>query len=123
MDGVIWEDDRFWVFLLLTIVLGGATALATGRAVAQVWQPLSQALLYMIPLTFAVRFLHYALFEGHFISLANFGKGAWHLAVTFVLLAAIGAFGWRMQRAAMMVRQYSWINARSGPIAWRARTE
>jgi len=111
MNGLLWEADRFWVFVLVTLILGGATAMATGRAVAQVWQPLSQALVYMVPLTFAVRFLHYALFEGYFISRENFAIGAWHLVVTFVILAAIGALGWRMQRAAMMARQYSWTGA------------
>ena len=121
MSGVIWEADRFWVFVLVTLVIGGATAMATGRAVAQVWQPLSQALVYMIPLTFAVRFLHYALFEGYFISRENFAIGAWHLVVTFVILAAIGALGWRMQRASMMARQYSWTGAGAAPGGASAR--
>ncbi|MBL8589166.1 MAG: hypothetical protein JNK46_11610 [Methylobacteriaceae bacterium] len=109
MQALIWEQDGFWVFALVTLVMGGATAWATGRAIAQTWRPLAHVLTYMAPLAIAVRFLHYALFQGYFISWENFGPGLRYLVVTYVILAAVGVFGWRVQRAAQMARQYSWL--------------
>ena len=50
------------VFVFVTFVLGGAAALASGRAVAQAWHSFARVPLYMLPLTGAVGFLHYALF-------------------------------------------------------------
>jgi hypothetical protein len=111
MNGLIWEDGGFWVFVALTLFGGGVTAMAAGRAVAQTWRPPMQVVLYMVILAFAVRFLHYALFEGYFISLENFAPGMHYLAVTFVILVGIGLLGYRMQRAAQMARQYSWLSA------------
>lgn len=110
MNGLIWEDGGFWVFVILTLVGGGATAMATGRAVARIWRPVSQVIVYVAILSVAVRFLHYALFEGYFLSLENLAQGLHYWLVTFVVLSAIGVGGYRMQRTAQMRRQYSWIS-------------
>ena len=45
------------------LVLGGAAAFATGRAIAKTWSPLWLILPAMIVLAAAVRFLHFALFQ------------------------------------------------------------
>jgi hypothetical protein len=35
---------------------------------------------------------------------------------------AFGFAGFRVTRAAQMVRQYGWLNERSGAMRWRRRT-
>ena len=41
MDGILWADEPYGIFtfVLLTLVLGGLGAWATGRAMAQTWRP------------------------------------------------------------------------------------
>ena len=109
MDLVPWSDVGLLPFLALTFVIGGATAWATGRAVAGTWRPLSQVFIYMIGVSGAVRFLHYALFDGYFISPSEFLNGAWRWAIAYVALAAIGALGYQLRRSAQMATQYSWL--------------
>src|SRR3954447_11977020 len=75
--------ENLWTFLLLTCVIGGAAAYATGRAIALTWRPFWQALAYMIPLTAAVRFLHYALFGEDILA-----AGPAFLAFLFLLAVA-----------------------------------
>ena len=117
MRGLLYEGGDYagWVFLFLTVVLGGGLAFATGRAMAQTWRPLWQVPLGMAPLALAVRFLHFALFEETLLSLRYY-------LVTFALLTVIGIAGYRVMRATQMTTQYSWLYAGSGPFGWRAKT-
>jgi hypothetical protein len=64
MAGVLWADEPYglFTFVLITLVLGGLGAWATGRAMAQTCRPLAKLALYMVFLTAVVRFLHYALY-------------------------------------------------------------
>ncbi len=64
MAGVLWADEPYglFTFVLLTLVLGGAGAWATGRAMAMTWRPLPMLAPYMVLLAAGVRFLHYALY-------------------------------------------------------------
>ena len=43
MAGILWADTPYGLltFILLTLVLGGLGAWATGRAMAQTWRPLA----------------------------------------------------------------------------------
>jgi hypothetical protein len=93
-------------FLLVTVVLGGGAAWQTGRAVAQTWRPWQQAVLYMFVLGAAVRFIHYALFDGALLSLPAYGLDT---------AVAIGCatLGFRTARAGQMARQYGFLS-RSG---------
>ena len=112
------------VFVFVTVVLGGAAALASGRAVAQAWHSFARVPLYMLPLTGAVGFLHYALFgipaiPAGAIALAVAGGDVAALArafavpaMIFVILTAFGYFGWRVTRAGQMARQYGFLSAR-----------
>ena len=45
------NDNGEWVFLLLTVVLGGAAAWATGKAIAQTWRPFWHVPTYALLLT------------------------------------------------------------------------
>ena len=69
--GVIWEIS-VWVFLLVTVILGGGAAWITGRVVARSWEPWRQLLVYALLLAAAVRFLHFSLFGGSFNPVHDF---------------------------------------------------
>ncbi len=103
-----------WVFVLLTVAIGGAAAWVTGKAVAQTWRPLWQLFLFCALLTGGVRFLHYALFAEPLVPV-----GA--VAVDFAVLLAAGLLSYRLARARQMVHQYPWLFESSGPFTWRPR--
>ncbi len=42
MTGLLYEEDAFGVFILVTFFLGGGAAWLTGRAAAQTWRPIWQ---------------------------------------------------------------------------------
>jgi len=115
MDGFLWANSPYgpFTFILITLALGGAGAWATGRAIAKTWRPLAMVALYMIFLTAAVRFLHYALYGEPLLSPRLF-------IVTYIWTMAIGALGYRSMRATQMATQYSWVYERSG-LKWRAK--
>jgi len=90
-----------WVFLVLTVILGGAAAYATGKAIAETWKPTWQLVWYMALLAAAVRFFHYALFEETLLAPLPY------LASLAVLLT-LGAGGHIQARARQMREQYGW---------------
>lgn len=108
--------NGLWVFLLVTIAMGGAAAVATGRAIATTWRPFWQLGVYTLLLAAVVRFLQYALFQQPFLSPANF-------AVDAVILFALAVSGHRMARARQMTTQYPWAFEASGPIGWQQRPQ
>lgn len=134
---VLYESGAYGVltFLFLTVLLGGAAAMATGRALALTWRPLSHSVIYAIPMAFTIAFLHYALFEESVIPLEQIGWGleeaqgagqvlaliAWHLRgcfVQFVLLTLFALAGYRLTRVRQMASQYRFAYRRAGPLAW-----
>ena len=76
MAGILWAATPYglFTFVLLTLVLGGLGAWATGRAMAQTWRPMAMLALYMLFLTAGVRFLHYALYGEPLLSLQSFSS-------------------------------------------------
>ena len=115
MNGFLWPDSPYGLltFLLLTLVLGGAGAWATGRALAQTWRPIPLLALYMLGLTAGVRFLHYALYGESLLSPHYF-------IVAYVWAMIVGVLGYRAMRAQQMTTQYSWAYERAG-LNWRAK--
>ena len=63
MQGIIYEEPSAWLFLLVTVLMGGWAAWMTGRACAVTWRPWIVLALYLVVLAAAVRFIHMALFE------------------------------------------------------------
>ena len=108
------DDPSLGLFLLVTVVMGGGAAWLAGRAVAATWRPWSHVVLYMLVLSFAVRFLHYALFDGKFLSLHYY-------LVDYAVCLGAGLLGFRLQRVRQMVTRYGWINERAGLFRWRRR--
>ncbi len=107
-------DNGLWIFLLLTVVLGGSAARATGAAIAWTWRSPWQLLGAAFLLACSVRFLHYALFAEPLLSLKNF-------IVDYAVLLAACAYGYRRTRVRPMVEQYPWAYERTGFFWWRAR--
>jgi hypothetical protein len=113
-DGLYAGENVMQVFFV-TCLLGGGAAWATGRALADSWRPFGQAVAYLLLLGAAVRFAHFALFQGKLFSLFSSV-----LDTTFLL--AIGGLSWRLTRVRRMVAQYRWLYERAGPLSWRERT-
>src|SRR3954447_4290220 len=82
-------------FLLVTIVMGGLAAYASGKAIAQTWRPFWHVPLYMLIVAAAVRFCHFALFEEPLLSLQSY-------AVDFAIAFASASLGYRLVRARQM---------------------
>ena len=113
---LLYEEHSFGVFLLVTIVLGGGAALLTGRAIATTWRPQWQIVSYGLILAVAVRFIHFSLFGGTFLSLHYY-------LVDGAVCILFGFLGFRTARAAQMVTQYRWLNESSGLMRWRQKLE
>ncbi len=112
--GVIYEEGSVWLFVLVTVVLGGGAAWMTGRAVASGWDSLYKLAFYLVLLTVAVRFIHHALFGGTMLTPRYYIADA-------VILFIFGFLGFRFTRASQMATQYSWMYERTGPLTWRER--
>jgi hypothetical protein len=117
----IWEASLI-DFLLVTVFLGGGAAWLTGRATALTWSSWTVLAIYIVLLTIAARFIHFALFHGSFfLPLANFGTALYFAAIDFVILGAAAALGRQVTRAHQMTSKYHYLFSRAGPIGWRER--
>ena len=99
------DDSSLGTFLLVSVLLGGGAAWLAGRALAATWRPWWHVVLYMLILSVAVRFLHYALFDGKFLSLHYY-------LVDLVVLLLLGYAGMRITRSKQMSTQYGFLRAR-----------
>jgi len=113
--GPIWETSPA-EFLIVTVVLGGAGAYITGRAIASGWQHWILAVLWVLPLAAAVRFIHFALFQA---SLSSF----WFFIIDLAVLTTFALVGYRRTRAVRMCAGYPWIYRFSGPLGWKRRLQ
>jgi hypothetical protein len=111
---VLFFEGNFWVFVLLTVVLGGGAAFLAGRSLAKDWRPVGQLVLFMIPLGAGVRFLHFALFQQQLFSLT-------HFVSTTLILISFALLGYRLKRVSQMITQYPWLYERSGALSWRQK--
>ncbi len=98
-------------FLIVTIFLGGGAAWLSGRAIAETWRPYRQLLSYMLLLAAAVRFVHFALFNGTLLSLNYY-------LIDLVVLTSLASLGYRRMRVRQMATQYGWLYTRRGPLGW-----
>ncbi|MBB6310307.1 DUF6867 family protein [Xanthobacter tagetidis] len=116
---VVWPhllvETSFGDFILVSLILGGATAWRTGQAVARSWGSFWNLVAYVVLLAGAVRFCHFALFEDTLFSLQ-------HFVMEFLLLMAVAALGFRFVRRQQMTAQYGWMFEAHGPFAWRERS-
>ena len=92
MQGILYEEPSIWLFLLVTVIMGGWAAWMTGRAIALTWRPFWNLILYLFILGAAVRFIHFALFDGTLLSIHYY-------AVDTIVLLIIGSLGFQYYRA------------------------
>jgi hypothetical protein len=110
----LFIENSPWVFLFVTVILGGGAAFQAGRAMASKWRPVWLTIFYMILLGLAVRFFQFALFDGHLLSLHYF------ITDTLILIL-VAMLGFRLTRVGQMTSQYPWLYERSGPLSWREK--
>ena len=114
MQGILYEEPTVWLFLLVTVVMGGWLAWMTGRAMALTWKPNFQLVLYILVLGLVLRFIHFALFEATLLTLHYY-------IIDTIVLMGFGFAGWRYNRARQMTTQYRWLFERTGPFSWKPR--
>jgi len=114
MTGIVYEEEYASLFVLVTVIMGGGAAWLAGRAIASTWRPWWHVAFYMLILGTAVRFIHFALFEGTLLSPQFY-------AVDTAVCLIFGFLGYRATRVAQMTTQYSWINDRAGFLRWARR--
>lgn len=89
------------VFVIVTVLMGGAAAFVAGRVMAQTWRPLAILLPYMALLAAGVRFIHFAVFGEVLLAPQNY-------FVDFAVLLIFAVLGFKLMRARQMVEQYGW---------------
>jgi len=110
----LWEVSLF-EFIRVTVILGGGAAWLTGRATARTWSHWWKLVFYVALLTIALRFIHFALFEGtFFLPFSDFSTALYFAAVDFVVLMAAAVIGRKLTRAAQMRRQYGFLGRPEG---------
>src|SRR4029450_5111406 len=107
ISDLLFEEHSLGVFLLVSVAMGGGAAWLAGRAIAATWRPWWHGVLYMLILSLAVRFSHFALFDSILLSLHYY-------LVDFAVCLGFGFLGFRLMRVSQMVTRYGWINERSG---------
>jgi hypothetical protein len=107
MPGWLYDAGPYglFVFVLVTLVLGGLAAFVSGRALAQTWRPMSLIVIYMLLLAAGVRFVHFAVFAEPLLSARNY-------IVDFTILLSICIVGYKLTRGAQMEAQYGWRGGR-----------
>ena len=107
------KQDSFFVFMLVTIILGGGAAFLTGRAIAGPGGPGGRSRLYMLVSAAAVRFFHMRAVRGAtLLSLHRLRRWIPRFCLLF------GFWGFRVTRAGQMAEQYGWLYRRAGLLSW-----
>jgi len=114
MQGILYEESSFLLFVIVSCLIGGWLAWMTGRSCALTWRRLGVALVYMLPLAAAIRFIHYSMFGSTLLSLHYY-------CVDLVILLVFCALGFQYTRAGQMIRQYGWLYEKSSPLTWRKK--
>lgn len=110
MESVVGSELA--VFVGLTLVLFGFTAVLTGQALARTWRPWWQAIPYGLLLSLAARFLTYALFDEPLLHLSGW-------LVQWLYIVAVTLLAYRLTQARKMVVQYPWLYEPAGLFGWR----
>ncbi len=111
---VPWLDTHLGGTIVVTLVMMGFAAWATGRAVAVTWRPYWQVVVYPLLLGLVDRCLNRAFAEGELWSLTGYLIDA-----AFLVLVAMLAH--RLTRVRRMTSQYPWLYERTGPLGWREK--
>ncbi|WP_105400331.1 DUF6867 family protein [Neorhizobium sp. T7_12] len=104
MQGLFFESDSGVRYLLrfLVLIIGFWTAWRSGKAAAEGWNGHTTVVVYTLLLGVAMRFLHYALFQGPFIS-------PFYYIIDVAILLVFSSAGFRIRRTRQMVQNYYWL--------------
>ncbi|UIK04079.1 DUF6867 family protein [Neorhizobium galegae] len=104
MQGLFFESDSGVRYLLrfLVLIIGFWTAWRSGKAAAEGWNGYATVVVYTLLLGVAMRFLHYALFQGPFIS-------PFYYIIDVAILLVFSSAGFRIRRTRQMVQNYYWL--------------
>lgn len=129
--------QNWLIFAFLTLALGGATAVAIGRALADAWSPLWRIAPAAALLALVTAFLHYALFAESLLSLSALGEAFGEMAFDFftgllqltkalrgwlasaLILGVLTWLGYRQRRARQMLDLYPFAIEPAGLWSWR----
>ena len=116
MQGLFFETDSGvrYVLRALVVLIGFWTAWRTGKAAAEGWDGYGTVVVYTLLLAVVMRFLHYSLFEGPFIS-------PFFYVIDVVLLLVFSSLGFRLRRTRQMVQNYYWLYEQSSALSWRKK--
>ena len=116
MQGLFFEesDGIHLVLRVLVVALGFWTAWRTGKAVADGWGTITTVVIYTLLLGIVMRFMHYALFQGPFIS------GLYYV-IDVVLLMAFSIAGFRIRRTRQMVQNYYWLYEPTSAFSYKKK--
>ncbi|MGH9173324.1 MAG: DUF6867 family protein [Vicinamibacterales bacterium] len=103
------------VFLGLTVIIIGGTAIMTGRALADGWKSPWQVVFACFGLALTDRFLVYALFGGELLSLSGF-------LIDFVVITALALVAHRLTVVHKIVAQYPWRYERESLLSYREKS-
>jgi hypothetical protein len=107
-------EQNPWIFLIITVILGGGAAFMAGRSLAQGWKSPILLFVYMLIFGLGVRFLHFALFQSELFSLQ------YYVSHTLVVMA-FAFLGYRMTLTRQMTEKYPWLYERTSPLSWRQK--
>ena len=91
--------NGFWIFLLVSVIMGASTAYVSGRAIAETWRPFWHGIVYALVIGLAVRFIHFALFEEILLSARSY-------LVDCIVLLIASTIGYNVTRRRQMQQQY-----------------
>lgn len=114
LQGILHEAESIGLFLLVTVVMGGWAGWMAARGLARAWRPFRQCVPALLAVAAAVRFIHFALFDGTLLSLHYY-------AVDAAVVMVVGAAGFRATRTRQMTSQYRWLYEKTSPLTWRER--
>ena len=98
MQGILYEEPSFWLFALVTVLMGGWAAWMTGRAMAMTWQPYLLCVVYLL-----------------ILAGAGYGAGVPALGWAAAALAALTAYTRELGRTCGLPADFS------GPMAKQHR--
>ncbi len=116
MEGLFFESDGSSrdVIRFIVMLIGFWTAWRAGRAAAEGWSDYPIVIVYSLLLGVMMRFLHYALFQGPFIS-------PFYYVLDVVLLLIFASIGYRTKRTTQMVNNYYWLYERTSAFSWKKK--
>ena len=115
MQGILYEEQSIWLFLLVTVCMGGWAAWMTGRAVAITWRPFWQYVAGGCSCSPAS-----CASSTSPCSRARCARCT-TISLTRLWFSSSASSAIRYTRANQMTTQYRWLYERTGPLTWREK--